>query len=404
LPPKPSFTTTGQQRLRNSRPSPVPSRPKEKSSSQSLVAQARATRAATLASPFFPPAIETWEKALLAINISDEASAVRKQAAPRLGFQSPDVSVFFNDNKRHLYLGMWLLCRVPHKSYCAVDATAVGMDKAIWESMPRITKEQWRTFLFRSKQLVAQTPSEPEPQNPDNNGEEDDVAGSSQKPSHTKTKTRKHIIRTLNPYLNGLIDMEESCDTIYWLDQRYPFKTEADLIRIFTPDVTAEILWEICESNFRFELMFLDMVLCPHRWMHIEGADPQETIAYRERALLGIFPSPAEDIRPSYLVTAMPNRNVGLAAEHWASRENPLRAFYLLLCGWPSFPSHLTCRMHNNETATALEESLTKFYCQSFYDTFGRLPTCPRRIPASSSKRTPCIPFIEAAADAAENT
>jgi hypothetical protein len=363
--------------------------------SQTLVADARASRITKITHPAFPPGIETWEKGLTGLRLSDQSNSSRAQTVPRLGFQSPDITIFLNDGKRHLYLAMWLLCRVPHVGSCAVDATAIGVDKSIWESMPRITKEQWRTFLFRTKRMVSDPST---PSNPSSLTQETPTEAQ----GHIKSRTVKHPTRTLSPYLDSLIDLQQTCKTIFWLDCEHSFETEEDLRRFFTNERCSEVLWEVSESNFRFELMFLDMVLAQDHWMDLEGETPGRAAAHREQQLLRIFPKPSDSLPDSYLVTAMPNRDVGLAADHWRGRENALHGMYHILSSWPSFPPSIVCYSNTSAATATLEASLIQFYCQSFYDTFGRVPTCPRKIPASSRKRGRCIPFIEAAARAAD--
>jgi hypothetical protein len=340
---------------------------------------ARVSRIAKITDPAFPPGIEAWENGLAAITLAAPSTG-GTTVARRLGFQYPDPSLFLNESKRHLYLTTWLLTMNVHKSRSVADIEAQGINPEIWHSMPYITKQAWGTYLFRAKHIVN---LESQIEDADNQAQTTAaLPGAVPNPG-----------RTTNPYLNTLLDIQKASHDLCWADMILSFSTEDDLKAIYSdnPGLPAEILWEIYESSFRFELMFLDMQIGHLAWRGQTGDRDSalEAISNRQQQLLDVFPTIDPGIPKTYHVSHLPNRDLGLAGDDWSARHKSIKALASLMEYWPGVPNIIITGYYNEsrKDVEELEKAVAKFYCQSFYDTYGRPPVCPRRLPPSAKQR-----------------
>jgi hypothetical protein len=127
-----------------------------------------------------------------------------------------------------------------------------------------------------------------------------------------------------------------------------------------------EMLWELSELNFRFELLAL------HSRATTSGdKDPQELIS-------ACFPGCHSR---SLLIADLGTANHGLADGNWEDKAFYLHALKRLLMTWRGeIPSiikmekyqWLECDIHD------LENEIAQFYVKSFYNYFRRAPIVPR--------------------------
>lgn len=136
-----------------------------------------------------------------------------------------------------------------------------------------------------------------------------------------------------------------------------------------------EVLWDLAEHNFRFELLHLDKRMVSAAW----NGD-----STRLEIVLRVFAGGAGTVLGS---EPFPDRNRGLGSLRVEDRLPFLENFRALLSSWPDAPSALLNPLKSSDLNThvfAVERCVTLFYVQSFYDTYGRPPIIPRHIPASS--------------------
>ena len=134
-----------------------------------------------------------------------------------------------------------------------------------------------------------------------------------------------------------------------------------------------EILWELAELNFRFELLALDA-----RVTTSSGNDHQELV--RACFLGGAF--------ASLLVADLGAANNGLGNLHWEPRSVYLHALKNVMTTWEGevLPIILAKKMQWTEREIEdLEGEITHFYVRTFYDHFGRAPITPRRLSHAAS-------------------
>jgi hypothetical protein len=140
-----------------------------------------------------------------------------------------------------------------------------------------------------------------------------------------------------------------------------------------TAEHIRQVLWDLAEHNFRFELLALDKQMASAAW------DGDSTT--REEVVLRVFAGGAGVVLGS---EPFPNQNRGLGALRIEDRTPFVEHFRALLSSWPNAPSALQNTLRTSAINThvlAVERSATLFYVQTFYDTYGRPPIIPRHIP-----------------------
>lgn len=168
-------------------------------------------------------------------------------------------------------------------------------------------------------------------------------------------------------------------DVVYWGDLAV-MEGEVDNL---TPNVTAEIIWNLFEQNFRFEIRHLDRVLLPDAWSTESGAGS------REDQIRRMFPIDNNEI----LVAKMPRMSLGLVAEDWGNRILHVDALRGLMAGWPGdFAQELAQMILRPVTPGEFEKiemKVTSHYCQTFFDQFGRAPCTPHQVPEYTPRQVP---------------
>jgi hypothetical protein len=134
-----------------------------------------------------------------------------------------------------------------------------------------------------------------------------------------------------------------------------------------------QVLWDLAEHNFRFELLALDKEMSPVAWGGDSGT--------REEVVLRVFAGGAGVVLGS---EPFPHQNWGLGTLRVEDRTPFIEHFRTLLSSWPNAPSALQNPLGASPINThvlAVERSATLFYVQTFFDTYGRPPIIPRHIP-----------------------
>ncbi|KDR65452.1 hypothetical protein GALMADRAFT_81847 [Galerina marginata CBS 339.88] len=144
-----------------------------------------------------------------------------------------------------------------------------------------------------------------------------------------------------------------------------------------------EVVWDLGEHNFRLELLTLDQCVIPRDAM----TDSER--AERDDMVYACFPN-------KFPVTQdFPTKDEGLGAAHWESRKSYVEAFALLLAVWPGREGgrlKFLCQRGQalgsrsllvREQIEGLEKVAFPFYCQTFFEYFGRAPTIPRYLLSS---------------------
>jgi hypothetical protein len=131
-----------------------------------------------------------------------------------------------------------------------------------------------------------------------------------------------------------------------------------------------EVLWELAELNFRFELAALD------------GRMSGSMVSDRNHLVVTCFPDAAET--GSLLIVKLECANQGLGSSDWQQKSRYLLALKHLMMGWTSCTLPEIIKEEKIVWKAAeldrLEEAITKLYSQEFYDRFRRAPIVPRHL------------------------
>jgi hypothetical protein len=165
---------------------------------------------------------------------------------------------------------------------------------------------------------------------------------------------------------------------VYWHDT--PLQCQDDKIVDLDPDIVKQIIWELFEHNFRFELCSLDLAAAPSEYIdHTNAVARQDAIrSIWQGHKLIIWDDP------------FPRYNSNFQGETITNRAISLEKLQCLMKSWVDVPSTVAdgsfYGVTNDQTLERLEYHIVLFYCQSFYDFFGRPPIIPHRIPQLLNK------------------
>jgi len=139
--------------------------------------------------------------------------------------------------------------------------------------------------------------------------------------------------------------------------------------------VATEVVWELFNSNFALEVLATDRVIFPRNKMtDYEALERDATVSecFPDSVLVGL----------NY-----PTVDKGLGALHWRDRIEYVEAFRSLLSTWGGDMAPCLASLPA-VVATSLEQYVREverlaygFYCQMFFDYFGRAPCVPCQLP-----------------------
>jgi hypothetical protein len=150
------------------------------------------------------------------------------------------------------------------------------------------------------------------------------------------------------------------------------------------PNIVREVIWELFEHNFRYELLLLDMVAARSQWHDREDHVGQPYAAFaRRETIREVF---GDDGKFILWGDPFPTCNSGFQAEALDMRLPNLERLRKVMLDWPEVPSVLDHSFYSEPgkerySVAVLERHVVKFYCQTFFDYFGRPPIVPHRIP-----------------------
>ncbi|PPQ76810.1 hypothetical protein CVT24_011653 [Panaeolus cyanescens] len=297
-----------------------------------------------LESHLAPFPIPAWSLGLAAVNQSPELRLTDKTTAPQLAFYAfPDPALLISpkeDSKKAKLLTTWLLCR---------DAWNSAMTS---KDSLAMSSQNWRDILFQDFTIIPEA--------------KDTKASESRLKALAKFAPKDlEAFRTEPQYATG--------QPMTWRGRQYVPGTLPPV------QVVREILWELYELNFTYELISLDQHAC-------EGLDLENETALYEREADFIIPcfTALSYKRP---VINLPDKNEGLASDTMPERLEFVLAMAKLMSSWRGekpaiFDLHKRRlqRSISREQASELEKEVARFYCQTLYNYFGRAAQIPHRL------------------------
>lgn len=146
------------------------------------------------------------------------------------------------------------------------------------------------------------------------------------------------------------------------------------------PDrIAREVVWDLYEHNFRLELLALDRCAVPRGSMsQLEGLQ-------RDDRVRQCFPN------DSLVNLDVPVEDRGLGASDWGHRMQWIEALRRVMSAWPHCPEALKTTSAVNSVGTGfitgdkkmvsdVERMAYPFYCQTFFNYFGRAPSVPHSL------------------------
>ena len=146
---------------------------------------------------------------------------------------------------------------------------------------------------------------------------------------------------------------------------------------------TKQIIWDLCEHNFRLEFLALDRCIWDRQRLSTVRAER------REEMIRNCFP------QQSLVLLNIPHYDMGLGAKGYEDRYEYVEAFREVLATWLGIGAQTLRTMSAvrregqrvsgayPDEVYAVERVAYRFYCQTFFDYFGRAPTVPRMMPTA---------------------
>jgi hypothetical protein len=194
-------------------------------------------------------------------------------------------------------------------------------------------------------------------------------------PADKQTKAANRIRSTLDLIIpksdtySG-VKLRTPSDPLVWQDKEYP---PGELL---PENVIRQILWELYELNFIRELVSLDRRACTE----LDLSDTAQLLD-RQTQITRCFPL------DSFQHITIPSRNRGLAADDLGERFRFITALFLVMKSWrgvqPKIFEAAEENVHNFSGQAALssfENLVAKYYCQQFFNYFGRAAQIPHRL------------------------
>jgi hypothetical protein len=143
-----------------------------------------------------------------------------------------------------------------------------------------------------------------------------------------------------------------------------------------SPEGARRVLWELFELNFRFELLALDR--------RASGANTEPEVLARQELVLTCFPgNPGLSGSASLLTVDSNHAHLGLSAPSWQNRLPYIYALMEVMAGWEAkdmVEFHIPAGTPTEDEVLIVEDSIAKFYAQTFFDYFGRAALLPHRL------------------------
>jgi hypothetical protein len=296
-------------------------------------------------SPFLPPAIHSWRSALSSFSAKDSDFVIDDVVPTDLGYVFPEPGMFLACGSkwhRDAYFTMWLKCRT-------ALIYRVSSDNFDTKPMPNAI---WCNFLMQD--LMQKN------------------TGSSSQESRG-AKLRKLAADFLQRCLNGedVNFKEPSCDEVQW---------NGKAVRNLSNEEREEIVWELAELNFWFELLALDS-----RATTTPGENRHKLVS---ECFLG-------SSSKSLLVADLRAANHGLSSQSWEERALYLQALKRLMMTWRGAVPQIIMTEKVRWTMRDmqdLEGEIAKFYVASFYNHFRRAPIVPRGLSHQTALYVPPPP------------
>jgi hypothetical protein len=288
-----------------------------------------------LDSPYAPHPIPAWSAALQAVDQSPANFVEATKTLQHYGrYTFPDPGLFIHARTAMKYIESWLRIR-----------EAWFMRVANEPSLAQ-SNQYWRTYLSSD--------------------------GTVPEKGDTKAaRRRKETLDLLMPNTNMYSGVEKrsgSMGPIVWQGKEYPSGV------LLPEDILREILWELYELNFIHELQSLDRRACQN--LDLSSASQ---LFDRQIEISQCFPT------SSFRHVSIPSENRGLADDDFDKRFRFVTGLVFVMKSWKGdkpaiLAGDLFDLQLSPDGAKELEKVVAKYYCQQFFNYFGRAAQVPHRL------------------------
>ena len=296
-----------------------------------------------IAGDFVPETVPHWTSALGAIDRAERMSTV----APKhyTGYRFPDPGMLvFSEGRRERNLFNWLLIRDASVHRLMHNVTSE-------HGIPRgFSNELWRMILGAEFT------------------DEDKMAAASKTMSMKNlpnARTSAHSDRRRAAIaIFGQPPDAHNHQEVVWRGHKVPWGTFFQ----HDPRLVQEVLWDVHQHSFQFDVVAIDQYLCPSLW---------KTGSTMRQKLI----STALGCENCFIVGDVPHQDLGIASSDDERCMAAYHALSELMRPWPptSGPPYTT------DTPSAYKAAVARRFCQAFCKAFGRPPILPKLIPQGNS-------------------
>lgn len=288
------------------------------------------------------------------------------------GYALPDPHLFLKSGRSALYIMCWLTIKPLWLNMATSRESEDG------KCSPYPEPQDWRAFLtdiWGKMGLEVGGSSSQQHKDPSESKEAEQSRHSREK--RRKTKGDTHRVDKFKVDTS----LYTSPSDIFWRGRLLFTKDDLRSNHFsMRSSVAKEVIWELFNQNFALEVLALDRVIIPRVNLSYEEGMKRDTEVYAcfpEGILVGM---------------EYPGVDEGLGALCWQNRLEYVEAFRSLLSTWEGdmvseevalqlgrLP--LVMATATEQHVEALEMVAYPFYCQTFFDHFGRAPCVPGRLP-----------------------
>ncbi|PSR71496.1 hypothetical protein EW026_g3864 [Hermanssonia centrifuga] len=293
--------------------------------------------------PLMPSSIPIWECALASVDLSTPSSS--GDNVWKFWFPEPRLVISSSvPDRQTRYLMNWLRVRV---AWLYIVTNRSMQDGIVGP----LKAPEWREYLNSSSLSQQALPGL----------------------INSKKNQRKKDVSAIFQLVLGVRDILDIPVPSKWFDRSLQGCSIAEATICHR-----QIVWELCEVAFRYELQQLDRYL-----VTIDAIDYERLLVEqdRRRLIAAVFPH-------DFVLSSLPTGIEGLAALDVSSRIPYLAALQKVLSRWPAAPGDVKgpsiyVYASSGMRVEKTERQMAEFYCQTFYQVAGRAPVLPRRFPVA---------------------
>lgn len=306
-------------------------------------------------SDLMPPMCPEWRAALPAVNRSAQRRTSVHKARAGLMYPDPAYLVSVAHVNRALVVAAWLSIR---------PACCGQMLYPTISMMPVIPAAVWRQFfwIYRRQPVVTGVLAA-------STADTGDPAVDCKLDAATeaaKAMFGPELVNTMN----------KTSREVFWRATAYDV-VEGRVVNMGHKAIR-EIVWELAELNWRYELLTLDKFAAPHMWLDSDGAFS------RVSTILLVSGHSSSFILTNALFPAC---NFSVSADSRAGRLKAFTALRRIMADWQGCPAAIKEAISDYvpsssecPEARVVEAQTMLFYCQSFFDYFRSPPVLPCRL------------------------